>query len=95
MNYVLFSMYNRLDLVVNTIFFGFNLFIGLKIAYARPLDSESAATYLMYILISISGSVFGIVVLNFIGEMSNKLKMVNKSSISLLNGMHEGLLILS
>ena len=88
-------MGTRLDGVINTIFLGFSLFIGLKIAYARPLDLESATLYLMYILISITGSVFCNVILNFIGEITNELKMVNKSNINLLNGMHEGLLILS
>ena len=69
MNYFVYSMGTRLDVVINAINLGFNLFIGLNIAYARPLYGNLAVVYLIYILIGFVGSVLFNMVLNFVGEI--------------------------
>ena len=69
MNYFVYSMGTRLDVAINAINFGFNLFIGLNIAYARPLNEQLAIVYLVYIIIGFVGTVLFNMVLNFIGEI--------------------------
>ena len=69
MNYFVYSMGTRLDVFISAINFGFSLFIGLRVAYARPLDVQSAFGYVIYIFIGLVCTVFFNMVLNFVGEI--------------------------
>ena len=74
---------------------GVNLFVGITAMYDRPLD---ATTVVLYIFL-IATNFFGNLILNMlvvqVAKMNEQRKLANDSHISLLDGMHEGLLILS
>ena len=71
------------------------MFMGLNIVYNRPLTNEYIGMYtlatLIYLLVSTAWSMLVI----FISELCQRLQVAEQSSINLLNGMHEGILILS
>ena len=93
--YLAFSNGWLLDAIILTSSVCVNLFIGTTVLYNRPLDSP---TVILYILIAVT-SFFAEVLMNIlviqVAKMNEQRKLANDSHISLLDGMHEGLLILS
>ena len=71
------------------------LFVGLHLVWAKPLTLEMALIYLFTILVAAIVQTVGSMGIIFFSEIYIRLQISEKGSINLLNGMHEGVLILS
>ena len=71
------------------------LFVGLHLVWAKPLTLEMALIYLCAILVGVIVQTVGSMGIIFFSEIYIRLQISEKGSINLLNGMHEGVLILS
>lgn len=72
----------------------FELYFGINILYSKPMNFMTHVTYLMAILILAIYCVFFILSINYISQLHNKLDFANSENVRLLNGMHEGVLII-
>ena len=88
-------MATRYDVFTSAIGLGFQMFMGINLVYKRPLTTSTIYFYVFTILAAGFGAILFNMVTIFISEMFKKLKSSEKASVNLLNGMHEGLLILS
>lgn len=95
MEYVFYTMAMRLDVFVLVIRLSLQMFVGINLVYNRPLTASTITLYTFTISVSFFTTICFNILLNFISEIFLKLKSTEKSSVNLLNGMHEGLLILS
>ena len=84
-----------MDVIVYTIATGFRFFMGLNVVYARPLRPEDVSLYIITTVVILVASTLGNVAVIFISEVYLRLQVAERSSVNLLNGMHEGILILS
>ena len=94
-HYIQYSMATRYDVFTSAIGSGFQMFVGINLVYNRPLTASTISLYVFTILMTGFGAILCNMVLIFISEVFKKLKSSEKASVNLLNGMHEGLLILS
>lgn len=73
-----------------------HLFVGQSLAYNNPpLSVGTAISHIVMIGIFFFFATFIVMVLNYIQEINNKLRLSNLSNVEMLNGMHEGVMILS
>ena len=73
----------------------YGLFFGLSVAYEKPLTFGSCTSYILVIIVYfVFCSVLGMI-LKLMIDTNQRLLLANESHVKLLNGMHEGLLILS
>ena len=95
MNYLLYAIGYRYEIIIAVINLVLNLIVGMNVVYVRPLTQETLIVYMVLTILSmLNASIFNML-LAYLGEVKNKLHFSNLSNINLLNGMHEGLLILS
>lgn len=83
------------QIIVGCIVCAYSLFFGLSVAYLKPL---TIGTFILYILVTFVYFVFSSVlamILKLVIDTNQRLLLTNESHVKLLNGMHEGLLILS
>ena len=88
-------MVTRAELIVSMISLTIQLFIGFHFVWANPITQETALIYVFTILVCIVSNTLANMGVIFISEVFMRLQIAEKGSIDLLNGMHEGLLILS
>ena len=93
--WLLFTMVTRAELIVTMISLTIQLFVGSHLVWANPITRETALFYVLIILMSFVSTTLANMGLIFISEVFVRLQIAEKGSINLLNGMHEGLLILS
>ena len=70
------------------------IFIGDNIVYQKPLTMQTAVMKVFVILMSFIGSSLFSIVPIYVRKLQTKLITANKQQKKLLNGMHEGLLII-
>ena len=85
----------RSEIILLTLNGAFRMFMGLNIVYSRPLTEQEIGLYLLTSLVLIFVCTLGNMMLIFVSELYQRLEVAEQSSINLLNGMHEGILILS
>ena len=93
--YLLFTIGYRYEILINLIGGAWASFFGLHVAYARPFTVRDVFMYIILCACNIVFSTIMNLVFLYFGELNNKLRSANLSHVNLLNGMHEGLLILS
>ena len=93
--YIIFAIGYRYEIIIAGIVLALNLFVGLNVAYERPLSFQVGTIYIFLTFLCMLNATLVNIVLIYIGEVKKKLTVSNSSNINLLNGMHEGLLILS
>ena len=88
-------MATRAELIVSVLSLAVQLFVGLHVVYDRPLSLDTALIYVLCVFVTGLSSTIANMILIFFSEVNLRLKTGEKASINLINGMHEGLLILS
>ena len=94
-NHLGFAIGTRLDIFIGVSNFLLHQFIGMHLVYRNPLSNGLTVIYLLTGLLAIIAAIIFNMVINYIVEINKKLRTAGESHISLLNGIHEGLLILS
>lgn len=77
-----------------TVTFGINLFFDI-FAYNRELTATKTLLFLVLILAFFFGVIVCTSVIVHISNVHEKLRLTNEENMKLLNGMHEGILILA
>ena len=95
LHYLQFAMGQRSDILINAISIALQCFFGVHLVYARPLTVGSIILYTLTVIISMLVATPMSMAFVYFSEITNRLQVTQKSSVNLLNGMHEGILILS
>ena len=77
-----------------TVTFGINLFFDI-FAYNRELTAAKILLFLVVIIFFFFGTIVCTSVIVHISNVHEKLRLTNEENMKLLNGMHEGILILA
>ena len=93
--WILLSISYRYEIILLALNTAFRLIMGIKIVYSRPLTNQDIVLYLLGSFTLIVLCTLGNMMLIFISELYQRLQVAEQASINLLNGMHEGILILS
>ena len=97
-HFVLYLTYSNAwlwDMFVAVTSIAINLFVGITVLYDRPLDVSTVATYTGLLLVCFLTTVILNMLVILIARVNAQRRLAHESHISLLDGMHEGLLILS
>ena len=78
-----------------TLLLVFLQFFKVYVVYMRPLSTEKVLTILLITLVFLMIAIFTNMAILYLQESDRKLELANSSHEQLLNGMHEGVLILS
>ena len=73
---------------------GLCLFVGITALYDRPLEFDTVLTYIVQIFASILAGFSMMMLVISIAKINEQRRTANQSHVELLDGMHEGLLIL-
>ena len=83
------------DIIIGSLSFAINLFLGITVVYNRPLDRRTAIFFtIMTILCFLTGVLLNMIVI-LVARLNERRRLANESHISMLDSMHEGLLVLS
>ena len=94
-NLSLFSIGHRHEIILGTLNLLFNIIFGRNVFYNRGYEFKDYGVAIVFTLIyCICFTLFSMLVI-VIGEVNKKLRESTAQQIKLLNGMHEGLLIVS
>ena len=93
--YILFAIATRAELIVSVLGMALRLTVGLHLVWAKPLDLQTVFIYALTILVTFVCFTLTNMLIIFFSEVYSRLKIAEKASVNLLNGMHEGVLILS
>ena len=93
--YFVYTIANRSDIFINSVNGAFRMFMVLSVVYNRPLTIREIALYIVTALALLFVSTLMNVMLIFCSEIYLRLQVADKASVNLLNGMHEGVIILS
>ena len=67
----------------------------MHVVYAKPLTIGTLLLNALTVLLSLLVGTLGGMLLLFFSNLYKRVKLAEQSSVNLLNGMHEGILILS
>ena len=85
----------RREIIIGAINMIFNILIGRRIAYMKPITHDDVFVCVcVFIGYLTSMTLFNMFLIK-IGKVNRNLKAMTNQYVNLLNGMHEGLLILS
>ena len=91
----LLSGVNLVDIVMTNLCFPLSIVVGAYIALNKPLDREAVFliifTSIVMFLLTMSFSFL----VHYVSALNKRILTVTQSNLSLLNSMHEGLLIAS
>lgn len=93
-NFVLLYVHEGTSVIATLIVLTCQLFIGQHIVYLRPLGGKDIVGNLFMIVGSLAGSTLYSTVPIYVNMLHKTLRLANQSQVKLLNGMHEGLMIL-
>ena len=82
------------QIVISVLSFMWCVFFNM-VAYKKEISIGSLAVCFMMSLCFLMGATFLGVVFSYITNVNDKLQQSNEQNVKLLNGMHEGVLILS
>ena len=83
------------SIIYSALVYAFSLFYGISMVYNQTLDFNKVNLYISCIVFYLAATVcFGLII-DYLENMNETLVKSNQSHIKLLNGMHEGLIIIS
>lgn len=82
------------QIITITLTLAWHLYFGLLVAYVKPFTVGIFVFYLAYIFAFITLVTLVGMIITHISTVNEKLHFTNQENVKLLNGMHEGLLIL-
>ena len=85
----------RYEIVISCINICINIIVGYNVAYSRPITYNIIFMCIVLVLGSLMIYTLFNILLIKIGEVNRRLKESSAQHANLLNGMHEGLIILS
>lgn len=68
--YAVFAIGYRLEIIVVALNMAFHLFVGINIAYARPVSEETTYMYIFFIIICLITATLLNLVIIYIGEVN-------------------------
>lgn len=82
------------DAILCTVSYGVNIFIGINVAYERPLTLQKVVFLFCLTVLCFFLSIFMNMLVILVARLNERRQLANKSHISMLDSMHEGLLVL-
>ena len=94
MNFMILYCDEGRQIVFSALSFIWCVFFNM-VAYKKEISIGSLASCVMLSLAYLMAAVFLGVVISYVTNVNDKLQQSNEQNVKLLNGMHEGVLILS
>ena len=93
--FIAFSNAWLFDSVILTISFSVHLNVGITLMYNRSLDGSDVLFNIIMAAFGFISSLSINMFVNMVAKMNEQKRIANESHVSSMDGMHEGLLILS
>ena len=90
---VMYFTDQRYQLFVPSLTLAFQIFFVIHVVYLKPIEGATILRNVGFISLYFFSSTIGGILVTYIQQLHTILKFTNDEHVKLLNGMHEGLLI--